>query len=194
MDMTFFTFICCKNCIVCLKKTENKQKRGRGWPNFSKKRKKVLQMIGFVPRTSGIWSDHSANWATARVTNKQCDQIGRLINFDGSKPSHKSCQNIWWLLGLFWNSPLFKQKLVLLPLSSLWNTLGNYLFQHLVTLQTNVCCCFFVYTFVFSVSNENFAKFFLKQNRKVDTEWETDLEAMAAVVAACLSLLMLLNK
>ena len=36
MDMTFFTFICCKNCIVCLKKTENKQKRGRGWPNFFK--------------------------------------------------------------------------------------------------------------------------------------------------------------
>ena len=30
----FFTFICCKNCIVCLKKTENKRKRGWGWPIF----------------------------------------------------------------------------------------------------------------------------------------------------------------
>ena len=29
-----FTLICCKNCIVCLEKTENKQKRGRGWPIF----------------------------------------------------------------------------------------------------------------------------------------------------------------
>ena len=34
---TFFTFICCKNCIVCLKKTKNKRQRGRGWPIFLKK-------------------------------------------------------------------------------------------------------------------------------------------------------------
>ena len=33
----FFTLICYKNCIVCLKKTENKQKRGRGWPIFLKR-------------------------------------------------------------------------------------------------------------------------------------------------------------
>ena len=26
-----FTLICCNNCIVCLEKTENKRKRGRGW-------------------------------------------------------------------------------------------------------------------------------------------------------------------
>ena len=32
LDGHFFTYICCKNCIVCLKKTENKRKRGRGWP------------------------------------------------------------------------------------------------------------------------------------------------------------------
>ena len=31
---TFFTLICYKFCIVCLKKTENKQIRGRGWPIF----------------------------------------------------------------------------------------------------------------------------------------------------------------
>ena len=28
LDGHFFTLICCKNCIVCLKKTENKRKRG----------------------------------------------------------------------------------------------------------------------------------------------------------------------
>ena len=34
----FFTLICCKNCNnVCLKKTENKRKRGRGWPIFKKR-------------------------------------------------------------------------------------------------------------------------------------------------------------
>ena len=35
-DGHFCTFICCKNCNVCLKKTENKRKRGRGWPNLKK--------------------------------------------------------------------------------------------------------------------------------------------------------------
>ena len=39
LDGHFFTFICCKNCNVCLKKTENKQKRGRGWPIFEQKKK-----------------------------------------------------------------------------------------------------------------------------------------------------------
>ena len=38
LDGHFFTLICCKNCNnVCLKKTENKQKRGRGWPILKKK-------------------------------------------------------------------------------------------------------------------------------------------------------------
>ena len=36
LDGHFFTY--CKNCNVCLKKTENKQKRGRGWPIFFKKK------------------------------------------------------------------------------------------------------------------------------------------------------------
>ena len=40
--LTFFTLICCQNCFVCLKKTENKQKRGRGWPIFKKTNQKWL--------------------------------------------------------------------------------------------------------------------------------------------------------
>ena len=31
---TFFTLICCTNCIVFFEKTENEQQRGRGWPVF----------------------------------------------------------------------------------------------------------------------------------------------------------------
>ena len=35
--LTFFTLICCKNCIdVCLKRPKQ-TKRGRGWPIFLKK-------------------------------------------------------------------------------------------------------------------------------------------------------------
>ena len=32
LDGHFFTMICCKNCINCLKKTENKRKRGEVGP------------------------------------------------------------------------------------------------------------------------------------------------------------------
>ena len=39
LDGHFFTLICCKNCIVCLKKTENKRKRGRDGPFFKKRNK-----------------------------------------------------------------------------------------------------------------------------------------------------------
>ena len=34
LDGHFFIVIYCKNCSVCLKKTENKRKRGWGWPIF----------------------------------------------------------------------------------------------------------------------------------------------------------------
>ena len=36
-SLTFFTFICCKNCNVCLKR-QNKRKRGQGWPHYLRKR------------------------------------------------------------------------------------------------------------------------------------------------------------
>ena len=32
LDGHFFTYICCKNCIVCLKKTKNKQKEAEVGP------------------------------------------------------------------------------------------------------------------------------------------------------------------
>ena len=34
----FFTYICCKNLSCLFEKTENKRKRGRGWPIFFKKK------------------------------------------------------------------------------------------------------------------------------------------------------------
>ena len=40
LERHFVTSICCK-IYVCLKKTENKRKRGRGWPI-----KKILNGIG----------------------------------------------------------------------------------------------------------------------------------------------------
>ena len=43
--MTFFTLICCKNCIVCLKKTKNKRKRGWVWPIFLKKYLLLLRTL-----------------------------------------------------------------------------------------------------------------------------------------------------
>ena len=37
LDGHFFTFICCKNCNVCLKKTENKTKKRPELAQFFKK-------------------------------------------------------------------------------------------------------------------------------------------------------------
>ena len=38
LDGHFFTYICCKNCIVCLKKTENKNEKEAEVGPFFKKR------------------------------------------------------------------------------------------------------------------------------------------------------------
>ena len=46
MDMTFFTLICCKHCIVCLKRLKIKRKRG---PNFFKN-EKCLTSASFWPQ------------------------------------------------------------------------------------------------------------------------------------------------
>ena len=39
---TFFTLICCKNCIVC---SENKRKRGQGWPILQKDCELILRIF-----------------------------------------------------------------------------------------------------------------------------------------------------
>ena len=36
LDGHFFTLICCKKLYCLFEKTKDKQKRGRGWPNFLK--------------------------------------------------------------------------------------------------------------------------------------------------------------
>ena len=46
LDGQFFTFICFKNCIVCLKKTKNKRKNRLGWPIFLKIQA-LKQLISF---------------------------------------------------------------------------------------------------------------------------------------------------
>ena len=56
----FFTLICCKNCNnVCLKKTENKRKRGRGWPIF---RKQFLNNKNCCPKQDSNLDHRSRRW------------------------------------------------------------------------------------------------------------------------------------
>ena len=45
MDMTFFTFICCKNCIVCLKRPKINKKEARVGPIL--KKINVLEKFAF---------------------------------------------------------------------------------------------------------------------------------------------------
>ena len=49
LDGHYSTLICCINCIVCLKKTENKQKKSPGWPIFLAK---IVFPAGIVFRLS----------------------------------------------------------------------------------------------------------------------------------------------
>ena len=44
LDGHFFTLICCKNCIVRLKKTENKRKKRPGLAHFLKTVPYLLQL------------------------------------------------------------------------------------------------------------------------------------------------------
>ena len=41
LDGHFFTLICCKNCIVCLKRPKINEKRGRGWPILKNKKREL---------------------------------------------------------------------------------------------------------------------------------------------------------
>ena len=51
---------CCKKCIVCLKKTENKRKRGRDGPFFLKKKfEDRLQVIAGIKLTNFKQSDEN---------------------------------------------------------------------------------------------------------------------------------------
>ena len=53
LDKHFITYICCKNCNVCLKRPKNKRKRGRGWPIFKKQLtyrvlNSILDVFGYI--------------------------------------------------------------------------------------------------------------------------------------------------
>ena len=50
LDGYFFTLICCLK-FYCLKKTENDQKGGRGWPIFNKNNQ---YHVGFILKTSRL--------------------------------------------------------------------------------------------------------------------------------------------
>ena len=45
MDMTFFTLICCNNCIVCLKSPKINEKEARVGPFFKKKLTTVYHLL-----------------------------------------------------------------------------------------------------------------------------------------------------
>ena len=55
LDGHFFTFICCKNCNVCLKKTENKTKKR---PELAQFKKKHLLKAGQSQPLFGLSTPH----------------------------------------------------------------------------------------------------------------------------------------
>ena len=81
------------------------------------------------------WTLLIKHWTIFRCI--QCDQIGQFLILICNKFSHKSSQN-WWLMGYFEKHYLFKQKLLWLLYGERLENLGNFLFQHLVTLGTHI--------------------------------------------------------
>ena len=65
LDGHFFTFICCKKCIVCLKKTKNKWKRGRIWP--IKKIRAPSPHLGLYTMLWGVIRDRDLKYRDRNV-------------------------------------------------------------------------------------------------------------------------------
>ena len=61
-----------------------------------------------------------------RCNGLQCDQIVQFLKSPGHIFSLKSSQNLWWLFGLKRKASFFSGSF-----------LGNFLFQHLVTLMVS---------------------------------------------------------
>ena len=81
--MDIFTSICCKHCIVGLKKTKNKLKRGRGWPIFKKVwlcwEYQQLYFEGAIPNLFYIWQYKKIanSWIRTQIyLNTQAPAIG----------------------------------------------------------------------------------------------------------------------
>ena len=64
LDGYFFTYICCKNCIVCLKRPKINEKEA-GLANFSKKEKNTVKHRNRIALSKGKikgtdWLEHNS--------------------------------------------------------------------------------------------------------------------------------------
>ena len=77
---TFFTFICCKKLYCLFEKTKNKQKRGRGWPIFFKKRvTNWLRRTTTTLRSIQKLNLKSANRSIDRYRTKMNQNLNRIL-------------------------------------------------------------------------------------------------------------------
>ena len=97
MDMTFFTFICCKNFIVCLKRPKiNKKEAGVG-PIF-KKRLAIALWAGIISNGFHVVSqNHCASiWKKNEIVIYFGKGTGRLLNDPHDTFLH------WWVPSFRW--------------------------------------------------------------------------------------------
>ena len=73
------------------------------------------------------------------ITTKQCNQIAQLLTVLVNKFDYKSSPKRLATFGLFRNR-LIDAKTAVDIFRQLWKHLGNFLFQHLVTLITKLFC------------------------------------------------------
>ena len=65
---------------------------------------------------------------------EQCDQIGQFLIVLGENFSYRSSPNVWLIFGLLWKQPFLCVNCCGHFLGNLWNFLGFFTLQYLVTL------------------------------------------------------------
>ena len=103
-----------------------------GGPTFGVNRKRPSRRTAFDPRSS-------LTVTACPTASFRWDHIGLFLKDLGNKFSSKSSQNISLLLGIFWQTCLFKKTLFMATFWATFRNVGLFLLQHMVTL-------FFIYS------------------------------------------------
>ena len=144
LDGYFFTLICCKNCIVCLKRQKRKEKEARVGPF-----KKILKDLGgrnwnfflvhFELETNLVSYQAAAASKTfffkfGQNSFEQRDQIGPFLKILVTNLLTKE-PKYFATFSPICEGNIFRVKLLFGPPSG---NIGQLLFQHLVTLLLNI--------------------------------------------------------
>ena len=92
LDGHFFTLICCKNCIICLKKTKNKLKKRPGLAHFLKKYALYILHLSATATASSVlltWPDFGGLEGMGNI-RKLIVRVAKIFTFNPLTIKRKS--------------------------------------------------------------------------------------------------------